>query len=100
MNKNEFAEYVKEIVIAGKRDGFDKIRIEEENESDGLSLTLYFVKGDTGIGKRIDAFKEHFYKIKQADMNKIKKELNLRKIKISEREDFGEWVKTIEIDLK
>jgi hypothetical protein len=100
MDKNDFIEYIKEAIIAGRNDKFDKIRIEEENESSGLALTLYFIKDDTGIGDRIDAFKEQFWNIKQNEINTITNEMKLKKAKISEKQDFGEWVKTIEIKLK
>ena len=97
--KESFINYIKEGIMSGRNDGFDKISIEEENESDGLSLSIYFIKDNSGIGKRIEEYREQFYKINRNDLNKIKDKLKLKKVKVRNRQDFGEWVRTIDIEL-
>jgi hypothetical protein len=96
--KDKFLDFIKEKIIEGRKDGFDKIIIEDENESEGLKLCLFFVKDNTGTGKVINQFRDAFYDVKRGDLNKIKSEFSLNKIKFSHKHDFGEYVKTIAIE--
>jgi hypothetical protein len=94
--KNEFILYLAEAIEVGRKDKFEKITIEEENESEGLVLSINFIKHNNAIGKDISEYKEAFYGLNNKDIKNIKEKLKV-KIKIAERDDFGELVKTMEV---
>jgi len=99
IDKTAFLAYVKDAVIIGMKDKCDCIRIEDENESDGQHLTIYFCKNNSGIGQVIEKYRHPFYALQKKDIDSIKKEMNLKKIVMSQKEDFGEWVRYIQIEL-
>ena len=90
--------YKKAIAYAPEH-GIDKIVIEDENESDGLYLSIVFYKNNFGEGEGFEQYRSSFYKLNNADLKGIKEETKVKKIRMKEKDEFGEWVRILEITL-
>ena len=98
-SKKELIEYIKRVIIQGREHSIDRIIIEDENESDGLYLSIALYRNNHGEGEGINQYRDPFYRLNDADLEGIKEETKIKKIKMKEKEDFGEWVRILEIIL-
>ena len=48
----------------------------------------------------MNEFRSAFYELNKQDLKIIKDEMKVKSIKMSMKEDFGEWVRTVKIVLK
>ena len=98
-NKKQLIEFIKKSIADARAGGFDGLALEEDNESDGMRLYLMLYKGAAGTGSDIQEYLDAFYNLEKSDLKAIKEATKVKAIKIKEREDFGEWVKTLQITL-
>jgi hypothetical protein len=98
-SKRELVEYIKKAIAIGREKGIGLIIIEDENESDGMHLSIAFYKNRIGEGELIEEYRSAFYDLTKADLKEIKEETKVKKITMKEKEDFGEWVQIVEITL-
>ena len=98
-SKKELIEYIQKAIANGREHDIDMIVIEDENESDGRYLDIVFYKSREGEGESIEQYRSAFYDLTKADLKGIKDETKVKKIRMKEKEDFGEWVQIVEIIL-
>ena len=98
-SKKELIECIKNAIAYAQEHGFDKIVIEDENESDGLYLSIVFYKNNFGEGEGFEQYRSSFYRLNNADLKGIKEETKVKKIRMKEKDEFGEWVRILEITL-
>ncbi len=90
-------EYIKKAIANARECGVDRIVIEDENESECAYLDIVFYKNHFGEGEAIEQYRASFYDLTKTDLKKIKEETKAKKITMKEEEDFGEWVRIVEI---
>lgn len=82
-----------EAVKEAKDANFEKIELVEEDND----VELYFIQGEQGIGRVNNDIKDELRTIKRKDIQKLKKDLNVKDIKLKEYQHFGDWARKIEI---
>lgn len=98
-SKKQLIEYIKKAIANSRERGIDMIVIEDENGSEGMYLDIVFYKKHFGEGESIEPYRSAFYDLTKADLKEIKAETKVKKITLKEKDDFGEWVQSVEIIL-
>jgi hypothetical protein len=60
-NKNQLIEFINKAITRARTSNIDRLVIEDENESDGLYLSITFYKNNFGEGDGIEEYRDAFY---------------------------------------
>lgn len=84
---NVLSEALKE----AKEGKFDKIELVHEDSD----VELYYIQGNQGMGVVRNDLKNELWNIKKNEIQKLKKELNIKKIILKDYQHFGEQARKI-----
>jgi hypothetical protein len=76
-NKNQLIEFINKAITRARTSNIDRLVIEDENESDGLYLSITFYKNNFGEGDGIEEYRDAFYELNNADLKGIKEEASI-----------------------